>query len=152
MDSAIEKQSKTISALIHISTFSKYVIPFGNFIIPLILWQANTKDEYVNKHGKEALNFQISILLYSILIVLLSIPFIIYYFANTIDLDFHFHITDENISDNINQLVGLGIFGIIAGLLIITLFIAEIVCVILATSRASDGEEYSYPLTIRLIK
>jgi uncharacterized Tic20 family protein len=43
---------------------------FGSIIVPLIIWQIK-KDEFpsVNEHGKEAVNFQISILLYSIICI-----------------------------------------------------------------------------------
>lgn len=46
---------------------------FGSIIAPLIIWQIK-KDRFgfVDEHGKEAVNFQISILLYSII----CIPFI----------------------------------------------------------------------------
>ena len=62
MESTLSKQSKTLGALVHISILSKFIIPFGNYIIPLVLWQANTKDSFVSKNGKEALNFQLSLL------------------------------------------------------------------------------------------
>lgn len=46
---------------------------FGSIIAPLIIWQIK-KDEFpfVDEHGKEAVNFQISMLIYSVI----CIPFI----------------------------------------------------------------------------
>ncbi|MHC4323596.1 MAG: DUF4870 domain-containing protein [Planctomycetota bacterium] len=40
---------------------------FGSIIAPLVIWQIK-KDEFgfVDEHGKEALNFQISILIYAL--------------------------------------------------------------------------------------
>ncbi|WP_459211796.1 DUF4870 domain-containing protein [Aquimarina rhabdastrellae] len=153
MKSSIPKQSKTISALIHISILSKYFIPLGNYIIPLLLWQANTKDSFISKNGKEALNFQLSLLVYSILLVIIAIPFVIYTLANTaMSFDHQHHITDEYFLTHINEFMGITIFGIIAGLCILTTLVVEIVCAILAATRASDGEVYKYPITIRFIK
>jgi uncharacterized Tic20 family protein len=45
---------------------------FGSIIAPLIIWQVK-KDEFgfVDEHGKEALNFQISILIYALVAGLL---------------------------------------------------------------------------------
>ncbi len=60
---------KTVASLIHVSAFSKYFIPFGNFILPLILWTAKKNDPFVDEHGKQALNFQISIFLYFVFLV-----------------------------------------------------------------------------------
>lgn len=50
---------KTLLVLIHISTFAKYLFPFGNFILPLVLWTSNKNDSaFVDHNGKQALNFQ----------------------------------------------------------------------------------------------
>ena len=53
--------------LCHLSTFAGYLIPFGNILGPLVIWLIK-KDEYafVEDQGKEALNFQISIMIYSL--------------------------------------------------------------------------------------
>lgn len=52
----------------HLSALAGYMIPFGSVIGPLIIWSMK-KDEfpYVNEQGKEALNFQISMLIYFII-------------------------------------------------------------------------------------
>ncbi len=43
---------------------------FGSIIVPLIIWQIKKNEfPFVDEHGKEAVNFQISILLYSILCI-----------------------------------------------------------------------------------
>jgi len=40
---------------------------FGSVIAPLIIWQMKKNEfEFVDEHGKEALNFQISILIYAL--------------------------------------------------------------------------------------
>lgn len=57
--------------LCHLSAIAGYVIAGIGFILgPLIIWLVK-KDEYpfVNDQGKEALNFQISMLIYSIISV-----------------------------------------------------------------------------------
>lgn len=53
---------------VHLSALAGYIgIPLGWILGPLILWLIK-KDEIaeVNQHGKEALNFQISMLIYAI--------------------------------------------------------------------------------------
>jgi len=45
---------------------------FGSVIAPLIIWQIKKDEfEFVDEHGKEALNFQISILIYALVAGLL---------------------------------------------------------------------------------
>lgn len=59
---------KSLAMWCHLGTFAGIVIPFGNFLVPLILWLAKRDDyELVDDQGKESLNFQISIFLYSII-------------------------------------------------------------------------------------
>jgi len=64
-----------IMTMIHHSTFSSLIIPLGNFIVPFILWIVNKdKSKFINQHGKQALNFQISILLYLLMGGIIALP------------------------------------------------------------------------------
>lgn len=67
----------------HLSAFSAFFVPLGNIWGPLVLWLIK-KDESpeVDAHGKESLNFEISITLYLIAsfvlsFLLIGIPFLI---------------------------------------------------------------------------
>lgn len=154
------KHEKNLSALIHASTFSKFFIPFGNFIIPLVLWTANKKEyEFVDYNGKQALNFQISLLLYSIIIGIISIPFFIGFLPHLFDFD-HFSFGNLNNFNNLNihfdrndfsfgrWLIPVGITGLLQG----ALFVVNIVYTILAVIRTNEGQTFSYPITIKFIK
>ena len=61
----------------HLSALAGYIIPFGSIIGPLIIWSIK-KDEipFVNEQGKEALNFQISMLIYKLASIVLWLVFI----------------------------------------------------------------------------
>lgn len=49
----------------HLSAFAGYLLPFGHIIGPLIVWLIKGKQSpQVDRHGKEALNFQISMTIY----------------------------------------------------------------------------------------
>lgn len=57
----------------HLSALVLYVgIPFGNLIGPLVVWLMK-RDEFrlVDAHGREALNFNISITIYTFICILL---------------------------------------------------------------------------------
>jgi len=61
----LRKEEKTHGMLCHVLAFCGYVIPLGNILGPLIMWLLKKDEsEYVDYHGKESLNFQISILIY----------------------------------------------------------------------------------------
>ncbi|WP_047244995.1 DUF4870 domain-containing protein [Maribacter thermophilus] len=160
MTETVTKHERNLSALIHASTFSKFFIPFGNFIVPLVLWTANKKEyEFVDHNGKQALNFQISLLLYSIILGLISIPFFFGFFPNIFDFE-HFGFLRLNNFNNLNihfdsddfrfgtWLLPIGITGLLQG----ALFVVNIVYTILATIRTNDGQTFEYPITIKFIK
>lgn len=160
MAAIISKHERNLSAIIHASTFSKYFIPFGNFIVPLILWTANKKElAFVDYNGKQALNFQMSMLLYTIVASLISIPFFIGFLPDLFDGGFwglsrlsdlnnlDIHISSDNFSWR-NFIWPAGI----SGLLHAAIIIVNVVYTILATIRTNEGERFSYPLTIKFIK
>jgi uncharacterized Tic20 family protein len=100
----------------HLSTFASLIIPFGGIIGPLICWSSKKHEsDWVDQNGKAALNFQLSVALYSLICI--PLMFII---------------------------IGFVLFGAI--------IILELVCVIIASIKASRGEEYRYPLMIPFIQ
>ena len=62
-----DKNEKLLAMFCHLGAFCGFIIPLGNIIAPLIIWLVK-KDEFplVDDQGKESLNFQISVLIYSI--------------------------------------------------------------------------------------
>lgn len=61
----LTKEEKTMGMLCHLLAFSGLFIPFGTILGPLIIWLLK-KDQsaYVDAQGKEAINFQVSMLIY----------------------------------------------------------------------------------------
>ena len=111
------QEEKTFGLLVHLTALSQYIgLPFGNVVGPLVVWLIK-KDSmpFVDRHGKEALNFNISVLIYGVVSGILTVIFI-----------------------GILMLIALALF--------------HIVVTILAAIKAHKGEEYRYPLSIRIIK
>ena len=70
-----DSQARTWAMIAHLAGFLGYFLPLiGNVIGPLIVWQLK-KDmhPYVDQQGKEALNFQITILLAGLICGLLMV-------------------------------------------------------------------------------
>jgi len=100
----------------HLSTFSSFIIPFGGIIGPLIFWSTKKNESvFIDRNGKSALNFQLSILLYTIICIPLM-------------------------------------FIIIGFVLWAALLVIEFVCVIIASIKAAQGEDYKYPICIPFIQ
>ena len=146
-----DQHHKNIATFIHLSTFTRFFIPFGNFIGPIVLWSANKgKSEFINENGKQIINFQISIFLYAVIIGTISVPFFIFNLFGGIDLinfnGFHdFHINIGKPSPLLFISGGLGILAFLA-------FLIELALIVKASLSARDGEIYNYPLTINFLK
>ncbi|MFL1011152.1 DUF4870 domain-containing protein [Flavisericum labens] len=147
----LDSHQKNIATFIHLSTFARFFIPFGNFIGPIILWVANKdKSEFIDANGKQAINFQMSILLYAIILGTLTVPFFIFKIFSGFDfIDFHgFH--DFHIS--IGKPSPLLYLGGFLGAIAIIGFIIELVLIVKASLKARDGELFKYPFTIQFLK
>ena len=136
----------TNAFLIHISSFSGYIIPFGSIIVPIVLWQTlKDRSRFLDAQGKEAVNFNIS---YGLYIFILGLSIIPSFFSSLInqlrynDSNFHFNFGDSNLF--------FGLFSIATVISILGLL--KIALVIIAAIKAKDGENYTYPLTIKFIK
>ena len=142
------------AALLHLSMLSQYMIPFGNIIFPAIIW-SSTKDrsEYINQQGKQAINFQLSLFLYALILCLVAVPVVfvtvlknVSFYQMTNDHDWVF----ENF--NISELSTALWFAITAFIFIIMLKVAEFFLIIYAAVKTSNGDNFQYPLTIPFIK
>ena len=147
----VTSHQKNLATFIHLSTFSRFIFPFGNLIAPIVLWVANKdKSEFIDAHGKQAINFQFSILLYALIIGTLCIPFFAFTLFNHLDfLDFQ---AFEGININLTKPSPLFYIGGSIGLLAVFGFILEIIFIINASLKARDGQAYKYPFTIKFIK
>ena len=60
-------QERNLATICHLLVFSASIVPLGNILGPLVLWLLK-KDEspFLDFHGKECLNFQISLMLYAV--------------------------------------------------------------------------------------
>lgn len=68
------QQEHTWATFAHLSGFLGFVVPFGNIVAPLVIWLTKKNEmPFVNTHAKEALNFQISITIYSIIAFVLML-------------------------------------------------------------------------------
>lgn len=104
---------RNLAALSHISAFVMFLgIPA--VVGPFIAWLLKRDDPFVGYHAREALNFNISFMIYGIAAAI-----------------------------SIILLIGLILLPIV--------FVTWFVLTIVAAVKASAGEYYEYPLTIRFV-
>jgi uncharacterized protein len=112
-----QKQEKTWAMSSHLAAFAGFIgIPFANIFGPLIIWlMKKDSSQMIDAHGKESLNFQISMTIYTIFAAIMCI--------------------------------------VIVGFVLLPLILlVNVIFVIKATIKASEGEFYQYPMTIRFIQ
>lgn len=101
------------------------LVGIPSLIGPLVVWLIKKdQDPYAAEHAREALNFQISVLIYVIAGGVLAVVGVI-------------------------ATLGLGLFFIIP--VAIAAAIGWLIIVIIAGIKAANGEHYRYPLTIRFV-
>jgi uncharacterized Tic20 family protein len=151
----METQSKnSTAALMNLSTLTQYFIPFGNLIFPIIIWSTNKdKSEYIDQQGKQTINFQLSLFVYSCILALIAVPIIV--IAVIRNASFSAFVSNNDLvldEFNFNNINGILTVAIIAVILFIGLKIAEFFLIIYASLKTSNGDDFKYPLTINFLK
>src|ERR1041385_7834373 len=110
-----ENQIRMWNMLCHLSALSGFIVPFGNILGPLLVWQIK-KNEFpsVIEHGKAALNVQLTILI-AVLVAL---------FAGLVLI-----------------IIGIGILLIFGAM---ALHLVAVIFAIIAGVNANDGKPYKY--------
>lgn len=115
--------TRSLEVLCHVSAVAGFMVPFGNIWGPLIVWLLK-RDESpgVDAHGKEALNFQISWSIYGLVLTAVMV----------------------------------GLWLILLGWILIPVlaigWVAMVILTVIGSIKASNGQLYRYPLTIRFLQ
>ena len=112
--------TRTFALAAHLSALLSLFVGFP-FIGPLVVYLVKKDDPFVRRHAAEALNFNLSLMLYAVVLGIAT--FVLIFFV-----------------------VGLLLIPVF-----VVLFIAWLVLICIAASKAASGEEYRYPLTIRFV-
>lgn len=138
------QNEKTTAALLHLSAFAKYLIPFAGIVAPLIIWQTKKHESnYVDETGKSVINFHLSTLVYSIVLIIIIGVFFLGTIINYIEI--------EQAGGDVVP-VNLITIGIVSLFILGTWTIIEFILIILGSVKANEGTVYHYPLTIPFIK
>ena len=142
------------AALINLSTLTQYFIPFGNFIFPIIIWSTNKdKSDYIDQQGKQTINFQLSLFMYSCVLALIAVPIFIVAVLQNASFSALINNDDLVFNDfNLNEISGILTIAIVAVILFIALKVAEFFLIIYASLKTSNGDDFKYPFTINFLK
>lgn len=64
------KENRQLLVITHLSQLITLLIGFGSLLLPLFLWMTQKEKIYaMNEHGKRIVNFQLSLLVYSLICI-----------------------------------------------------------------------------------
>ena len=126
----------------HLAALAGMWVPLGHLLGPLVIWLAKRNDDpFIDAQGKEAVNFQLSATLYGAAFVLLLIVLLL-----------PVGVVEGMMGMELGPRTSAFLWMVLAGLLAAAASLAWLVLVIVAAVRASRGEDYRYPLTLRLVR
>lgn len=145
--------NKNTATILQLSALSQYFFPLGNFIFPALIWSLKKNDsEFVDYNGKQAINFQLSLFLYSFILIVIAAPIFIYTLFS--GMNFNVAIDGEWIMEqfSLGKITWLAIIAIVASCIVVGLKIAELFLILYAAVKSNNGQRYNFPLTINFIK
>jgi uncharacterized protein len=139
---------KLLAVAAHLSGFLAF-IPLANLLGPLLIWLIGRKDsQFIDEHGKESLNFQISLLIYSLLPLIILLVAILPTAMAGLMAGGSQNLPEALVAGMVASwgmaLLGFLAFGILS--------LVAVVLMIIAAINAAQGQAYQYPLTIRFIR
>jgi uncharacterized Tic20 family protein len=115
-------QARTWHMWCHLSALAGFVVPFGNIIGPLIIWQTKKNElPSLDAHGKAAVNFQLTVSIATLAAALAAIPL---------------------------SFVCIGYLLIPVA---VAIAICGMIFAVIAGIKANDGQEYRYPYSFSLV-
>jgi len=118
-----ESDIRTWQMACHLSALAGCVVPFGNVLGPLLIWQIKKNEiPEVEPHGKASLNFQLTVLILTLVggVLAFALSFVC---------------------------IGVLLIPVVA-----LLPLAGMIFAIIAGIKANNGEEYRYPYAWELVK
>ncbi len=139
------QNQQSTATLLHLSQMLKYFIPFAGIVVPMIIWSTKKNEsKFLDDSGKSVINFNISMMIYFLIsILILAIGLVI--------LGINFAIETENLGEEIFP-VGLVSFAVVGIFILGFACLVEFILTIIGALKASNGEVYEYPITIKFLK
>ncbi|AKG23811.1 DUF4870 domain-containing protein [Calothrix sp. 336/3] len=118
-------------------------LPFLNILAPLIVWNwKKHQDQWIDFQGKESLNFQLSLTVYTLIVVIISLFLV----ATTCGAAFTSYVTSKEMTTIFDTLIKT--LFVIGGFI----FVLQLSVISFAAIKAYNGKYFRYPLTIRFLR
>lgn len=143
---ATNPEARNWAMFAHLAALAGFILPFGNVLGPLVVWLVQRdRWPYVREHGREAVNFQLTVLAVQMVLALAAI-------ASVVGSIFVFSAAAGTNSD---ETAAFGIFGIVGfyGLLALSFLVGVVswILAIVGGVKAAGGQYFRYPIAFRLL-
>jgi uncharacterized protein len=119
----LTKDDRTMGMLCHLTALVGLAIPLGSILGPLIVWLTQKdKSEFIDYHGKESLNFHLTV---AIMLAACGLFFFLFF---------------------------IFLIGFLALPVMFVIGVYAFVMTIISAVKANEGIRYRYPMTIRFIR
>jgi uncharacterized Tic20 family protein len=140
MHNQLDESTRTWGMVCHLSALAGFIVPFGSILAPLIVWLAQkNKHPFVDEQGRESVNFQISMIIY--LGLLMLVGFILYFSAYFFARSLYFFARS----------LGFLLF-IPISIVLSALYVFGLIVVLVAAVKAYNGQSYRYPFNLRFLR
>jgi uncharacterized protein len=156
MATTLSKEVRNWAMWCHLASLVQFItlipVPFVGLIAPIVVWLLKKDDhEFIDRHGKESINFQLFIVIITFIIPFVVILFILALFV-VISL-VGIALTESPFLTilaffPIYMPILIGLYLLLWTCACIFVFIATLV----AANRASNGDVYRYPFAWQILK
>jgi uncharacterized Tic20 family protein len=136
------ESERMYASLIYISLFFVNMVPILGFLIPYFLWQNKKQSNFINHHGKEAVNLTLTALAFGLF---LGLCFLIAFLITGANI--------EQMKETLSQnAIGFASAMIIFVGLMFILGIYFLVTILIGLFKAYQGDLYSHKIRIKFFK
>ena len=149
MHNQLDESTRIWGMSCHLAALALFALPFGSILGPLIVWLIQKdKHPFIMEQGKEAVNFQISMVIYTILLTLLPTLILSILLCFCLLIAASSNLSLYLVSNF--QILFLIIASIQIVFVLLTIF--ELIIIIFAAIRTYNGQSYRYPFNLRFLK
>ncbi|MFS0519494.1 DUF4870 domain-containing protein [Nostoc sp. UIC 10607] len=150
-----KQQMRIWATLCHLSALLGWILVFFlvfigiplylplNLLAPLIIWLfKKTQYPWIDLQGKESINFQFSLTIYTLVIIAISLVIVLTTFGRAVTINGSSNEIKNTLDSLLIVLMSLILFKLVLQSFVVTF----------AAIKAYKGEYYRYPLTIRVLR
>ncbi|MBD2726555.1 DUF4870 domain-containing protein [Nostoc sp. FACHB-892] len=150
-----KQQMRIWAMLCHFSALLGWILLFSlvfigipvylplNLLVPVLIWRCKkVQYPWIDLQGKESINFQISLTLYTFIVIAISLILLLTSFSVAVTTNGSFNEIKTTLDSLLTVLMSLVLFKLVLQSFIVTF----------AAIKAYNGEHYRYPLTIRVLR